>query len=154
MATRQLKKSREQTPVIESADDVRRRLPFEIGGLDVDNESAFINETLVGYCRDHESELTRCRAYKKNEQAWIEQKNGTVVRRMVGYGRLEGAASAAVLNQLFASARLYVNYFQPSFKLTLLVTRVYQIHSRRVLDEYGWKCSRCGRSRGPADPSS
>ena len=108
---------REQTLVIESVGDVRRKLPFGMRGLDVDNDSAFINDTLVGYCRDNKIELTRCRAYKKNDQAWIEQKNGAVVRRMVGYGRLEGAQSAAVLNQLFASARLFVNFFQPSFKL-------------------------------------
>ena len=69
------------------------------------------------YCRDNKIELTRCRAYKKNDQAWIEQKNGAVVRRMVGYGRLEGAQTAAVLNELYASARLFVNFFQPSFKL-------------------------------------
>jgi hypothetical protein len=108
---------REQTLVIESAEDVRSKLPFTMRGLDVDNDSAFINETLVGYCRDQKLELTRCRAYKKNDQAWIEQKNGAVVRRMVGYGRLEGMESAAVLNRLFASARLFVNFFQPSFKL-------------------------------------
>jgi hypothetical protein len=108
---------REQTLVIESVEDVRRRLPFGMRGLDVDNDSAFINETLVGYSRDKKLDLTRCRAYKKNDQAWIEQKNGAVVRRMVGYGRLEGTAATAVLNQLFAAARFYVNYFQPSFKL-------------------------------------
>jgi hypothetical protein len=108
---------REQTLVIESTEEVRTRLPFAMRGLDVDNDSAFINETLVGYCRDQKLELTRCRPYKKNDQAWIEQKNGAVVRRMVGYGRLEGTKSAEVLNQLFASARLYVNFFQPSFKL-------------------------------------
>jgi hypothetical protein len=61
--------------------------------------------------------LTRSRAYKKNDQAWIEQKNGSVVRRLVGYGRLEGAAAAEVLGKLHKAARLYVNYFQPSFKL-------------------------------------
>jgi hypothetical protein len=108
---------REQTLVTESVEEVRRRLPFAVRGLDVDNDSAFINETVVDYCRDKELEFTRCRAYKKNDQAWIEQKNGAVVRRMVGYGRLEGRAATAVLNQLFAAARLYVNYFQPSFKL-------------------------------------
>jgi hypothetical protein len=108
---------REQTLVIESVGEVRTKLPFGMRGLDVDNDSAFINDTLVGYCRENKIELTRCRAYKKNDQAWIEQKNGAVVRRMVGYGRLEGAPSSAVLNQLFASARLFVNFFQPSFKL-------------------------------------
>ena len=68
-------------------------------GLDVDNDSAFINETVVDYCKDRKIELTRSRAYKKNDQAWIEQKNGSVVRRLVGYGRLEGAAATAVLGQ-------------------------------------------------------
>ena len=108
---------REQTLVTESVSEVRTKLPFPVRGLDVDNDSAFINDTLVDYCQDNKIELTRCRAYKKNDQAWIEQKNGAVIRRMVGYGRLEGAQTAAVLNQLYASARLYVNFFQPSFKL-------------------------------------
>ncbi len=81
---------REQTLITESVSEVRRKLLFTVRELDVDNDSAFINDTLVDYCRDHKIELTRCRAYKKNDQAWIEQKNGAVIRRMVGYGRLEG----------------------------------------------------------------
>ncbi len=85
-------------------------------GLDVDNDSAFINETVLRYCRSRELQLTRSRAYKKNDQAWIEQKNGAVIRKLVGYGRLEGAA-AVVLAELHKVARLYVNYFQPSLKL-------------------------------------
>jgi hypothetical protein len=108
---------REQTLVTESVSQLRKKLPFTVCGLDVDNDSAFINDTLVNYCRDNQIELTRCRAYKKNDQAWIEQKNGAVIRRMVGYGRLTGAPSAAVLNKLYTSARLFVNFFQPSFKL-------------------------------------
>jgi len=108
---------REQTLVTESVSEIRRKLPFPVRGLDVDNDSAFINDTLVNYCRDNKLELTRCRAYKKNDQAWIEQKNGAVIRRMVGYGRLEGAQTAAVLNKLYTCARLFVNFFQPSFKL-------------------------------------
>jgi hypothetical protein len=109
--------AREQTLVTESVSEIRTELPFTVLGLDVDNDSAFINATLVDYCRDNKIELTRCRAYKKNDQAWIEQKNGAVIRRMVGYGRLEGAKVAAVLNKLYASMRLFVNFFQPSFKL-------------------------------------
>ena len=108
---------REQLLITESVSEIRMRLPFVVRGLDVDNDSAFINETLVDYCRDHKIELTRCRAYKKNDQAWIEQKNGAVIRRMVGYGRLEGSETAEVLNRLYTSARLFVNFFQPSFKL-------------------------------------
>ena len=60
---------------------------------------------------------TRSRAYKKNDQAWVEQKNGAIVRRLVGYGRLSGAAATEALAQLYASSRLYINFFQPSFKL-------------------------------------
>jgi len=81
---------REQTLVTESVSDIRTKLPFTVRGLDVDNDSAFINDTLISYCQDNKIELTRCRAYKKNDQAWIEQKNGAVSRRMVGYGKLEG----------------------------------------------------------------
>lgn len=108
---------REQTLITITVEEVRGKLPFPMLGLDVDNDSAFINETVVDYCKDLKIELTRSRAYKKNDQAWIEQKNGSVVRRLVGYGRLEGAAAAECLGTLHEVARLYVNFFQPSFKL-------------------------------------
>jgi hypothetical protein len=131
---------REQTLITESVSDVRTKLPFTVRGLDVDNDSAFINDTLVGYCRDNKIELTRCRAYKKNDQAWIEQKNGAVIRRMVGYGRLEGAQTAAVLNKLYTSARLFVNFFQPSFKL-LSKTR----EGAKVIKKYHPPATPCER---------
>ena len=108
---------REQTLVTNTVESIRKKLLFPILGLDVDNDGAFINETVVNYCLDRKIELTRCRPYKKNDQAWIEQKNGAVVRRMVGYGRLEGIETATVLAKLHEAARLYVNFFQPSFKL-------------------------------------
>jgi hypothetical protein len=76
-----------------------------------------MNETLQGYCNRHGIEWTRSRAYLKNDQAWVEQKNGAVVRRLAGYGRLSGLAAAGALQRLYESARLYVNFFQPSFKL-------------------------------------
>ena len=61
--------------------------------------------------------MTRSRAYRKNDQAWVEQKNGAIVRRIVGYGRFEGMAAAAALAKLYAAVRLQTNLFQPSFKL-------------------------------------
>jgi hypothetical protein len=131
---------REQTLITESVSQVRTKLPFPVSGLDVDNDSAFINETLVGYCRDHKIELTRCRAYKKNDQAWIEQKNGAVIRRMVGYGRLEGTEAAAALNKLYTSVRLFVNFFQPSFKL-LSKTR----EGAKVIKKYHPPATPCER---------
>jgi hypothetical protein len=61
--------------------------------------------------------FTRCRPYRKNDQAWVEQKNGAVVRRTVGYRRYEGLEAAGALARLYSSLRLFVNFFQPSFKL-------------------------------------
>jgi hypothetical protein len=108
---------REQTLIGVTLDEIQARLPFSMRGLDVDNDSAFINEALLNYCRKHDLELTRSRAYKKNDQAWIEQKNGAIVRKLVGHGRLEGADATLVLADLHKVVRLYVNFFQPSFKL-------------------------------------
>ena len=87
---------REQTLITMRVEEIRLKLPFPMLGLDVDNDSAFINETLLNYSKDHTLVLTRSRAYKKNDQAWIEQKNGAVVRKLVGYGRLEEIGRAHV----------------------------------------------------------
>ncbi len=108
---------REQGLVTEALDVFRARLPVKLRGLDTDNDGVFMNETLVEYCELHGIELTRSRAYRKNDQAWVEQKNGSVVRRLVGHDRLAGVAAAQVLARLFDVARWYVNFFQPSFKL-------------------------------------
>src|SRR5688572_11026203 len=62
--------------VVEALSFVRDRLPFPLLGIDVDNDSVFMNETVVGWCRKNGIELTRSRAYRKNDQAWVEQKNG------------------------------------------------------------------------------
>lgn len=103
--------------VVETVERLRQALPFPLLALDTDNGSEFVNEVLVDYCAKHGIGLTRSRPYLKNDQAWIEQKNGAVVRRMVGYARLEGIAAGQALARLYASARLFVNFFQPSFKL-------------------------------------
>ena len=76
-----------------------------------------MNETVRDYCEQVGIEFTRCRPYRKNDQAWVQQKNGAVVRRMIGYRRLEGLEAAAALARLYAAMRLFVNFFQPSFKL-------------------------------------
>jgi hypothetical protein len=76
-----------------------------------------MNETVKTYCDEAGMVFTRCRPYRKNDQAWVEQKNGAVVRRAVGYRRYEGLEAAAALARLYMSLRLFVNFFQPSFKL-------------------------------------
>ena len=108
---------RDGTLVIEALSKAGELFPFSLLGVDFDNDSAFMNETVVDWCRAQGLEVTRSRAYRKNDQAWVEQKNGAIVRRLVGYGRFEGLASAAALARLYAAARLHGNLFQPSFKL-------------------------------------
>jgi len=58
---------------------LRKRFPFPIVGINTDNDSSFINESLIEYCKSKEITFTRSRPYKKNDQAWIEQKNGAIV---------------------------------------------------------------------------
>ena len=109
--------ARDQTMIVDALTRLRDRLPFPLFGLDTDNDAVFINEAVLGYCRQNTIEFTRSRAYRKNDQAWIEQKNGSVVRKLVGYGRLEGMTATDALANLYEASRLYVNFFQPSFKL-------------------------------------
>jgi hypothetical protein len=106
-----------QMLVIEGLDKAAADLPFAMLGVDSDNDSAFMNQSVFDYCKGHGLVQTRSRAYKKNDQAWVEQKNGSIVRRLVGYGRLSGLDARNALAQLYASSRLYINFFQPSFKL-------------------------------------
>lgn len=108
---------RDQSLVVEAITKARKDLPFVMLGVDTDNDSAFMNETVFDYCKVNALKQTRSRAYKKNDQAWVEQKNGAIVRRLVGYGRLSGLAATRALAQLYAASRLYINFFQPSFKL-------------------------------------
>ena len=108
---------REQKLLTEVLTELRKLLPFPLLGFDTDNDSVFMNETVRDYCQETGVAFTRCRPYRKNDQAWVEQKNGAVVRRMVGYRRFEGLQAAAELAHFYAAMRLFVNFFQPSFKL-------------------------------------
>jgi len=124
---------REQTLLTEVLGELRKRLPFPLLGFDTDNDSVFMNETVRDYCKATGVVFTRCRPYRKNDQAlgrlrrpllrrriaraMVEQKNGAVVRRIAGYWRYVGLEAAATLGRLYGSVRLFVNFFQPSFKL-------------------------------------
>lgn len=108
---------RDSALVVESLAGLRTTMPFPLRGIDADNGSEFMNERVVDFCLEHHIEFTRSRPYHKNDQAWIEQKNGSVVRRLVGYRRLEGVKAAKALARLYAASRFFVNFFQPSFRL-------------------------------------
>ena len=126
--------AREQTLVVAGLEAVSRVFPVPIRGINSDNDSVFINETLLSYCTDRGIEFTRSRAYRKNDQAWIEQKNGSVVRCFVGHERYSGPMAGQTMAHLYGAMRLvrcfvghmahlygamrlYVNHFQPSFQL-------------------------------------
>jgi len=96
---------------------VQQRLPFPLLGLDSDNGGEFINQHLYTYCIRKGITFTRSRSYKKNDSCHVEQKNWTVVRRVVGYDRYSSRAALEVLNRVYDLLRLYVNFFQPVMKL-------------------------------------
>ena len=95
----------------------RRRFPCPLRGINSDNGSEFMNYALFHYCKRHGITLTRSRPYKKNDQARVEQKNWSVVRKLVGYDRYNSRASLAALEDLYTLIRLHVNFFQPICKL-------------------------------------
>ena len=96
---------------------VRQRLPFPLGGIHTDNGGEFINDILYPWCQREGIRFTRGRAYKKNDQAYVEQKNWSVPRRLIGYDRYSSQAAYEQLQRLYGYVRLYVNYFQPVSKL-------------------------------------
>lgn len=96
---------------------VRQRLPFDLLGIDSDNGEEFINWELYRWCRKEEITFTRCREYHKNDQAHVEEKNWSVVRRYTGYKRFETKEQVDFLNKLYEQLRLYFNFFQATLKL-------------------------------------
>jgi hypothetical protein len=110
-------RTRDSGNVVVAIKEARSRFPFPLLGVDFDNDSAFMNEFVVSWCRKEGLEVTRSRAYRKNDQAHVEQKNGAIVRRLVGYGRFVGPGATTALSRLYAVVRLHGNLFQPSFKL-------------------------------------
>jgi hypothetical protein len=121
-----------------------QRLPFPLLGLDSDNGSEFINHHLYAYCQRKGITFTRSRPYKKNDSAHVEQKNWSVVRRLVGYDRYSSKEALAQLNRLYQVVRQYTNFFQPVMQLqhkTRHGARVHKVYDqartpyRRLLEQ-------------------
>jgi Integrase core domain len=110
-------RNRGQQTVFQALVLARGRLPFPLRGIDSDTGSEFINAPLLRYCQDEQLTFTRSRPYKKNDQAYVEQKNWSIVRHLVGYERYESLSAYEALCALYEVVRLYVNFFQPSLKL-------------------------------------
>ncbi len=112
---------------------VRQRVPMPLLGLNSDNGSEFINQSLYDYCHAGGITFTRSRAWKKNDSAHVEQKNGAVVRHLVGYDRFASKAAYAQLARVYRLARVHVNFFQPVQKLVTKHrdgTRVHRVYDR------------------------
>jgi hypothetical protein len=110
-------RNKAQAWVFAALKKLRQNLPFSLLGIDSDNGSEFINQYLLDYCKDQKLSFTRSRPYRKNDNCFVEQKNYSVVRRAVGYARYDTEAQLNLLNELYATLRLYTNFFQPTMKL-------------------------------------
>ena len=108
---------RSQETVLAVLQQARLLFPFPILGIDSDSGGEFINEAVLAYCEQAHITFTRGRPYVKNDQCFVEQKNGAIVRQLVGYDRLVGDHAYRQLTELYRALRLYVNCFQPSMKL-------------------------------------
>lgn len=97
--------------VLMALGEAQKILPFPILGIDSDNGSEFINHGLLNWCQAQRVTFTRSREYKKNDQAHVEEKNGSIVRRLIGYDRYEGEDSWRRLQHIYREARLYINFF-------------------------------------------
>jgi hypothetical protein len=124
-------KNKAQVWILEGVEKIQAKLPFPLLGIDSDNGSEFINETLYNFCQEHKITFTRSRPYRKNDSCFVEQKNYSVVRRAVGYQRFDTEEQLRLLNELYEVLDLYTNFFQPSMKL-----KSKERHGARVKKKY------------------
>jgi len=104
--------------VVDALEQMRTSLPFELRGIDSDSGSEFVNHHCFTWCKEHNLQFTRGRPYRKNDNAYIEQKNWTHVRKIFGWKRIDAPVAIAAMNELYRNElRVFLNYFQPSVKL-------------------------------------
>ncbi len=110
-------RNKAEVHMVRAVDRVRSRMPFELRGFDSDNGSEFINAHFLRYCEREDLVFTRSRPYTKNDGCHVEEKNWSVVRRAIGYGRYAGDEACALINEIYERQRILTNYFTPSAKL-------------------------------------
>lgn len=123
---------RSQRATKEGLSQMQPRFPFRIRELHPDNDSALVNDLLWDWTQEKRIRLSRSRPYKKNDNAWVEQKNWTHVRKVVGYRRFDTTSELRVLNEIYNSLRLYKNFCLPTLRLKSKI----RVHGRikRVYD--------------------
>lgn len=108
---------RSQHAAVQAFAMIRERMPFRIREVHPDNDSCLINSLLLSWCSQRNIAISRSRPLHKNDNAWVEQRNWTHVRRMVGYRRYDTQAQVDVLNSLLEDVALFKNFFQPVLRL-------------------------------------
>jgi len=120
--------------IVDRLEEMRLGFPFALRGLDADNGSEFINYHVEKYCADRNIGFSRSRPYKKDDNAHIEQKNWTHVRKLIGWDRYDSPEALRAMNDLYANElRLYMNLFQPSVKLVKVIRKGSRL--RRIYDQ-------------------
>jgi hypothetical protein len=113
-----------QRGILEALEEMRLALPFELKGIDSDNGGEFINDHLLRYSRHNHIQFTRGRPYKKDDNAHIEQKNWTHVRKVLGWERYDTQRALNAINAFYRGPwRVMMNLYQPSIKLTRKVRK-------------------------------
>lgn len=130
----QLNKSERATTA--SLITIQDRLPFNLAGLHPDSGSEFINLVGMTWCQNNGIELTRSRSSKKNDNCYIEQRNLVVVRKYVGYERYDCIEAVEAMNELYETLRLYLNFFQPTFKLQAKTKRIKTTDGKQATKPY------------------
>jgi hypothetical protein len=125
--------------VFEALLDIKSSLPFPLTGIDSDNGSEFINSALLKWCQEKRIQFTRSRAYRKNDNCFVEQKNFTCVRNFVGYYRFSAEAERDALAAVYRSLCPLLNFFMPTIKLigkTRVGTKIKKVYDKKILSPY------------------
>jgi hypothetical protein len=126
--------------IVAALREIEQRLPFALRGIDSDNGSEFINNQLFNFCqrraKNHTIQFTRSRPYKKDDNAHVEQKNWTHVRKLLGWDRYDTLEALKAINDLYEQLRIFQNLFQPSMKLSRKTRK-----GSRVIRRYDQPCT-------------
>jgi hypothetical protein len=129
-----------QLGIVEALREIEQRLPFALRGIDSDNGSEFINTHLFNFCQKRAKapniQFTRSRPYKKDDNAHVEQKNWTHVRKLLGWDRYDTPEALKMINQLYQELRIFQNLFQPSMKISSKTRK-----GSRVIRRYDQPCT-------------
>jgi len=132
-------RNRAQKWTVEALENIRETAPMTMLGIDSDNGSEFINDHLLRWCNSNHINFTRGRPHRTEDTCYVEQKNGAVVRRFVGYLRYDTQKELELLEKLYQKARLLVNFYYPSMKLVSKTRAGSKVRKRYDVPRAPWR---------------